>query len=436
MAYTIIKTDGTVLTSISDGTVNNDYSTLTLPGRNYAGYGQAVDTNFIHQLENYSYNIPPVSPLRGQLWYNTNNDTLNVCPADGIVNASEWSVITSTASGGPTIFGNITVTGAANVDSLSVTKGVVADTIVVRLATVTSAAAIVLANIATANITSLATTVISTGGAGIAGALTGNWTLTGNAVISGKVVPNAIWTDNYLAANGAVFQPLVANFANFAGNVTLSSQPNITTVGTLGSLSIATTVTAGGMATVGGVTTAGNVIALGNVSGANFTIAGYADIASYANIGGNANIDGNVIIGGKTDLNAIGNITITGGTVGQYLRTDGLGTLTWDTVKLSNIANGTSNVTMPFANGSIIMNVDGVTELQVVAGAVDITGDSTVGGQLYINAPQNIASAALLSWDSANGGRVTYAEPVYIPGGGTGTLALYWNPVTKQITYG
>ena len=53
MAYTIVKSDGNILTTISDGTINTTSTSLGLPGRNYAGYGEALDTNFVHVLENF-----------------------------------------------------------------------------------------------------------------------------------------------------------------------------------------------------------------------------------------------------------------------------------------------------------------------------------------------------------------------------------------------
>ena len=71
MAYTIIRSDGSQLTTIADGTINTTSTSLSLPGRNYAGYGQSLDTNFVRQLENYANSSPPPNPLRGQLWFNT-----------------------------------------------------------------------------------------------------------------------------------------------------------------------------------------------------------------------------------------------------------------------------------------------------------------------------------------------------------------------------
>ena len=78
MAYTIVKSDGTVLTTIADGTINTSSTSLGLPGRNYAGYGQSLDTNFVHVTENFADSTPPANPLRGQIWYDTSDTTLKV----------------------------------------------------------------------------------------------------------------------------------------------------------------------------------------------------------------------------------------------------------------------------------------------------------------------------------------------------------------------
>ena len=47
MAYTINLTDGTVFATIPDGTTNNATSALVLVGKNYAGYGEFLDENFV-----------------------------------------------------------------------------------------------------------------------------------------------------------------------------------------------------------------------------------------------------------------------------------------------------------------------------------------------------------------------------------------------------
>lgn len=176
MAYTIVKSDGTVLTTIADGTINTTSTSLGLPGRNYAGYGQALDTNFVHVLENFADSTPPAYPLRGQLWYNTNDNTLRVCPSDGESVASEWLILASTSSTGTTTFGSVTVTGDLSSNNLTVTNNLTAASIDTVNLSVSG-----IANIATANIGNVNTSIISTGDESNPGAITGVWSLIGNS---------------------------------------------------------------------------------------------------------------------------------------------------------------------------------------------------------------------------------------------------------------
>lgn len=77
MAYTINLTDGTVFATIADGTVNTS-SSMILVGKNYAGYGEFLDENFIHLLESGSNTTAPSAPLTGQLWWDKTNNLLKV----------------------------------------------------------------------------------------------------------------------------------------------------------------------------------------------------------------------------------------------------------------------------------------------------------------------------------------------------------------------
>lgn len=77
MAYTINLTDGTVFAVIADGTINTS-SSMTLIGKNYAGYGDFLDENFIHLLENSSNTTAPGAPLTGQLWWDKATGLLKV----------------------------------------------------------------------------------------------------------------------------------------------------------------------------------------------------------------------------------------------------------------------------------------------------------------------------------------------------------------------
>jgi hypothetical protein len=81
MPYILTKSDGTTLTTVNDATL--DITTnLTFVGRNYSGYGQTIDQNFVKLLENFANNIAPTKPIQGQLWFDKtvpNNPKLKVC---------------------------------------------------------------------------------------------------------------------------------------------------------------------------------------------------------------------------------------------------------------------------------------------------------------------------------------------------------------------
>ena len=77
MAYTINKTDGTVITTITDGTVDNTTS-LQLFGKSFSGFGEGLNENLVKLLENASGTAAPTAPLTGELWFDTNTAQLKV----------------------------------------------------------------------------------------------------------------------------------------------------------------------------------------------------------------------------------------------------------------------------------------------------------------------------------------------------------------------
>jgi hypothetical protein len=74
MAYVINKFNGVQLVVLDDGTLDTTTS-LGLVGRNYVGYGETQNENFVFLLENFANTAPPSRPLPGQIWFNTTNDT-------------------------------------------------------------------------------------------------------------------------------------------------------------------------------------------------------------------------------------------------------------------------------------------------------------------------------------------------------------------------
>ena len=78
MAYTINKTDGSILATVADGQVDEIKTDLTLIGKNYSGFGEALNENFVKLLENFAGTAVPTKPIRGQVWFDTNELKLKV----------------------------------------------------------------------------------------------------------------------------------------------------------------------------------------------------------------------------------------------------------------------------------------------------------------------------------------------------------------------
>jgi hypothetical protein len=78
MSYKINTTDGTLLVDLVDGNIDTDTTNLTLVGKNYTGYGEYFNENFVKLLENFKNVSAPSTPLTGQLWYDTSEGRLRV----------------------------------------------------------------------------------------------------------------------------------------------------------------------------------------------------------------------------------------------------------------------------------------------------------------------------------------------------------------------
>jgi hypothetical protein len=147
-----------------------------------------------------------------------------------------------------------------------------------------------------------------------------------NVIVSGEVVTFTEYGN--IRAN--------VLYGNVTGNLITQAQPNITSVGTLATLSV----------------------------------------SGWANIGGQANVN---------SLQASGlSYPTSDGTADQYLKTDGSGTLSWGTVSTSSISNGTSNVNVAenanvqiVASGNIIANITGTGAN--ITGTLEVSGNTTVG---------------------------------------------------------
>jgi hypothetical protein len=286
MAYTIVKSDGNVLTTIPDGTINTTSTSLGLPGRNYAGYGQALDTNFVHLTENFADSTVPPNPIRGQLWCDTSNSAvvMRVCPADGTTNAAAWLTLAATSSGSTTSFGAITVTGNVTANNITVTNELSANLGTLNFLTVSANANIANANITSANIGTTTTTAITTGSSSTTGTMTGVWTHTGAGTANG-VNGTSMWvtggnlvitgsgnlgirTDYYYYANGS---PI-----SFAGTYNNS---NVATYLATANIPILATTVQATTLTTGANSTAGTITGNWSLSAGSNLRATYADLA-------------------------------------------------------------------------------------------------------------------------------------------------------------
>ena len=70
MAYQINRFNRSLLTTVEDGTLD-ETTDIKFVGKNYAGYGEAHNENFLFLLENFSGANEPPKPISGQLWFDS-----------------------------------------------------------------------------------------------------------------------------------------------------------------------------------------------------------------------------------------------------------------------------------------------------------------------------------------------------------------------------
>ena len=362
MAYTIVKSDGTPLTTIPDGTINTSSTSLGLPGRNYAGYGQALDTNFVHLTENFADTTVPPNPIRGQLWCDTSGASvvMKVCPADGTTNAAAWLTLAATSSGGTTSFGGVTVTGNISSNNMTVSNEFSANTAALNFLTISANANIANANITSANIGTLTSTVVTTGSSSTSGTMTGVWTVTGsgtanlingtamwitggNLVVSGTPGSNVgIRTDYYYYANGT---PI--SFAGTYSNSNVASYLATANIPILTTTTQATTLTTGASGTAGTITGNWTLSALSRLN------ATYADLAERFAADDVYDAGTVVQLGGKDEITAV-----------QYeLSEDVFGVISDTAAYLMNAGAGSDTTHPPVAvSGRVQVKVIGLVK--------------------------------------------------------------------------
>ena len=92
MAYTINNTFGTLLVTLADGTIDTTTTDIALFGKGYAGFGEALNENLVKLLENFNNTSSPQNKIKGQLWYDSLSNQINVW------NGSKWKPVGSSSN--------------------------------------------------------------------------------------------------------------------------------------------------------------------------------------------------------------------------------------------------------------------------------------------------------------------------------------------------
>jgi trimeric autotransporter adhesin len=155
----------------------------------------------------------------------------------------------------------------------------------------------------------------------------------------------------------------------------------------------------------------GNLAVTKNVTvGGNVTVQGSIN----ANLG-NVVVE-NLTVEGKTNLNSVGNITITGGSNNYVLRTDGTGNLTWANIQ-SEIANAAgSNTQVQFNNNNLFgasanFTYNNATDTLTVQGTANATN---------VNATTGVFTTANISNLNSTVANLGSVNNVHISGGSSG----------------
>lgn len=160
-----------------------------------------------------------------------------------------------------------------------------------------------------------------------------------------------------------------------AGNLVIGSTSGVVKVFTGNTLTanLRTTTSSTGFAVIGKITATANIETTGNLVTANTVI--------NSGITSNGNVN---FTGSNVSLGAVANLHITGGTNGQFLTTDGTGTISWSNVSGANITGTIANANYAAYAGNVtlagqgnITSVGSLTNL-TSGGIVNFTTASNV----------------------------------------------------------
>lgn len=204
---------------------------------------------------------------------------------------------------------------------------------------------------------------------------------TGNAAATAGLIfdnsgPNTLTIlGSYVATGNVIAETILGN--SILGTLSTASQPNITTVGTLTSVSVS------GNVTTGNVVTGGQISATGNIRTAGFLV-----VAQDVNVGGDVTATSFTGVRSSVSGNVTGGNIVTGGRViaignvsANYFIGNG-SQLTSLTPGIT-IQNGNSNVLVGSVAGNVSININGISPLASFTPlGMSLNGDQLTTGTL------------------------------------------------------
>jgi hypothetical protein len=383
MAYTINLTDGNVFATIADGTVNTS-SSMILVGKNYAGYGEFLDENFIHLLENGANTTAPSAPLTGQLWWDKTNNLLKVY--NGSIFKTISAATASASAPASNVQGDLwydTVnqqlkvwTGAAFIvvgpafSSSQGTTGAIPETIASSTGGNVFVTTLYVNDTRVAIVSKAATFTpaapVNTDFPSIYNGIT-LWN-SGSPVFGGSAT-NAQLLDNLDSTD---FMRATANTAT-TGTIRINNDAGLF-VGTANAAVISET---GNDGIVRSGISGGNLIIQANVGGSTFDVAralgasGTFAVSNAATVGTTLNVTGNIIGG---NLNTGAQVAATGNVTGGNIITAGLITATGTITSTANVTGGN------LRTAGLISATGNITSAANVAGTFFIGNGSQLTG--------------------------------------------------------
>ena len=164
----------------------------------------------------------------------------------------------------------------------------------------------------------------------------------------------------------------------------------------------------------------------------NITVTGSTTTNGSANVTGNTRTS-NLTVTQKTNLGAVGNVTITGGVSGQYLQTNGSGVLTWANATGGNGSPGGTDTQLQFNNAGTFGGIPTVTWDGSTLSLGDVTTVSIGGGSPGYALSTD--GAGSLSWIQTNGTPGGSNSQIQYNHQGTfaGNTDFTYNPVTGVV---